>query len=155
MESRVNGRASAESARIDGEIKAQKVEHSAELRAVLGAIKSLEQNTDLKLEAMEERRVADMKAMEERRVADMKAFLAEMKAMEERLSAKMEAMEERRVADMKALKTELALKIQIAEAGLRGEIRLLKWGIGLILAFAVPTAVRVFSPQLISLLFGS
>ena len=126
MESRVNGRACVESARIDGEIKAQKVEHSAERRAVLGAINSLEQNMDLKLEAMEER-----------------------------LTAKMEAMEERRIADMKALKTELALKIQIAEAGLRGEIRLLKWGIGLILAFAVPTFVRVFSPQLIALLFGS
>ena len=62
MESRVNGRASAESARIDGEIKAQKVEHSAELRAVLNAVKSLGQSMDLKVETMEERRVADMNA---------------------------------------------------------------------------------------------
>ena len=56
---------------------------------------------------------------------------------------------------MNALKTELALEIKIAEERLRGETRLLKWGIGLLLAFAVPTFVRVFSPQLSALLFGS
>ena len=114
MEACVNGRASAESARIDGEIKSQRAEHSAELRAVLEAVKALS---------------------------------AEMKGMEER-------MEERRVADMKALKTELVLEILLAEERLRGETRLLKWGIGLLLAFAVPTFVRVFSPQLSALLFG-
>ena len=63
------------------------------------------------------------------------------------LSAEMKAMEERRIADMKALKTELALEIQIAEERLRGETRLLKWGIVLILAFVVPTFVGAFSPQ--------
>ena len=66
----------------------------------------------------------------------------------------MKANEERRVADMNALKTELALEIQIAEERLRGETRLLKWGIGLLLAFAVPTFVGVFSPQFGASLFG-
>ena len=40
LEARVNGRANAESAKIDGGIKAQGAEHSAELRAVLEAVKS-------------------------------------------------------------------------------------------------------------------
>ena len=59
MESRVNGRACAESARTDREIKAQGEECSPELRAVLKAVKSLGQSMDLKMETMEERRVAD------------------------------------------------------------------------------------------------
>ena len=62
MESRVNGRACAESARTDREIKAQGEECSPKFRAVLNAVKSLGQSMDLKMETMEERRVADMNA---------------------------------------------------------------------------------------------
>ena len=73
---------------------------------------------DLKLEAIEERRVADMKGIEERRAASMKAILDKISIMEERL---------------------------------RSEMRVMQWGIGLLLA----VFVGVFSPQISALLFGS
>ena len=63
MESRVNGRACVESARTDQEIKAQGEERGSELRAVLKAVKSSGQSMDLKVDAMEERRVAGMNAL--------------------------------------------------------------------------------------------
>ena len=109
MKACVNGRANAESATIDGEIKSLAAEHNSEFRVVLEAIKTLG-HMELK----------------------MKALYAEMKAM----------------------KDKIILEIEFAKERPRSEIRLLKWEICLILAFAVPTFVRVFSSQKNALLFG-
>ena len=81
MEARVNGRASAESARIDGAINALGAEHRAQLCAVLEATMNLGLGIDLKLEAMEERRVSDLKAM-------LDNYPLEIKIVKERFGAR-------------------------------------------------------------------
>ena len=70
MEARINGRAGAESARIDGEINMLATEHCSGLRAVLEANKILGQSMGLKRNAQ----FAEMKAMEEHQVCGMKAM---------------------------------------------------------------------------------
>ena len=70
------------------------------------------------------------------------------------MSAEMKGMEERSVAGMNATKTEIILEIRKMEDSLADEMRILKWGIVLILAFVVPTFVGVFSPQFGASLFG-